>query len=818
VQIDEIELPTTTSSENSTNDIKKNIQYLPYILKIFQRINIESLKVKNNEFTITIDESIFYIDNKFINISAQPVVEEHSITLKLYSLYLKDYKLLFDGLLKTDFNTHDTLYSGNIFYKELELSLDAQTQEKSIDFTLRGEKEFQSLKFVKDFVQLHPTIEEWMYDNIKGDIHLDFLQGQLEKDSFMPILSSLDGLAYVKNADILFHKDVNTIKTPLITVSFKNDNLYFDLEKPMYKNISIDGSNVVIHSLSGDAEPSNIVIELKTKHHLDKDILNILKAYEVHLPIIQLDGSTQSTLAIQVFFKDNSLHTKGVFHAKNSNFSLDGFEFLAHNATVELNDEMVLIKESNVEVKEMFKAYLNLAINTNTKSAKGDALVKKFKIQTKELPLIHIDSIATDILLDYQEFTRITLPELFTEISVLKEGTQIHIDNLAFAHSYSEILKNLKIKKGTLDIVLHSKDNIDFNATLDELDFPIFEQSGEQLTHTSIVGNMSNDIISINSLDERIKVRIEDGKNFITLDGLNISNIAIKSTQNEQNDEKKEEKNTLHIQINGINSNIALNDKQKLLANNYVLIIEENKINLNLQHKEGNLYYLKDGTDKIEFYGNNLSSAFINQLVGIENFFQDGEFNLKVKGTASLLQGEVTTANAKIKQLAILNNLITFINTTPAIINPLLAIPSFVGMATNKGFNLTGYRIVEGSLNFRYDLERELFYIDNLNTVGNMADFKAVGLIDLEKKEINSDVVVIFLKDYSKILGYVPVLNYLFLGDDKNVSTRVQIYGSLDDPKIETNLTQDAADASLNFVKRIFNLPAKGLELLTPSN
>ena len=42
-----------------------------------------------------------------------------------------------------------------------------------------------------------------------------------------------------------------------------------------------------------------------------------------------------------------------------------------------------------------------------------------------------------------------------------------------------------------------------------------------------------------------------------------------------------------------------------------------------------------------------------------------------------------------IEDLAILNNLLLFIHTSPAFINPFLAIPSVVGMATNSGFNLT---------------------------------------------------------------------------------------------------------------------------------
>jgi hypothetical protein len=809
VQIDEITLPATSRTQNATNDIKKHIHYIPTLLTVFQKIDIESLKIKNNEFTITIDESIFYIDNKFINIAAKPVLEDKTVTLNLYSLFLKDYDLLFDGLLKANLTTNDMLFSGNILYKEMEMNLNAQTNEEVIDFVIKSDKTFENLHFIKDFVRLHPSIEEWMYDNVTGTMSLEFLQGQLNKETYMPILSSLDGKAFIKDAHITFHQAVEPVKTPLLSVTFKNDNLYFDLEKPMYKEIDIQGSQVVIHALSGEEEPSNIVIELQTQHRLSQDILDILKAYEIALPIIQLDGSTQSKLAIQIFFKEYSLHTKGLFTAQNASFSLNGFDFFAHNATVELDDSHVIISDSNVRVDEMLEANLNLTIDTQTHTAQGKAQIKNLDIQSQTSNLIHIDAIDSDVHIDYTRFTKITFPQLFTQISVLKDFTNIDIGNLSFVHQYSPVLQELNIQEGTLNLNLHDKQNIDFRATLRNLDFPIQYQDGSKLNNLSIYGQVNNDKLLINSLDEKIKIRVENKKNFLTLQDFDIIN--------KTEILNKEDTSNTQIEITGINSNIILNEKQKLLADNYTLLLKKEGLSLNIQHKGGNLNFTKDSKDKINFKSQQMTDEFMNNLLGIQGFLKEGIFDLTAQGTPQLLKGNVVITNSKIKDLALLNNLITFINTTPAIINPLLAIPTLFGMANNKGFNLAGYRIVEGSLDFTYNIKDDFFYIEQLQTVGNMADFKATGVIDLSKRTIDSDVIIIFLKDYSKIIDYVPVVNYLFLGDEKNISTAVKIHGSLDNPEIQTNLTQDAAGASMNFIKRIFNLPAKGIELLSPS-
>lgn len=808
VQIEEIELPTTSKSENSLNDVKKNIQYVPLLLNIFQKINIESLKIKNNQFTITIDDEIFYIDNKFINLSAKPVINGNDVVLNLYSLFMKDYNILLDGLLKANLETDDMLFSGRVIYKDLDIELNAQTNEEVIDFVLKSNNEFKDIRFVKDFVDLHETIEEWMYQNVTGDIKLEYMQGQLNRTTFMPIISSLDGVATVKDAEITFNKAVQKVKTKAITVSFKNDNLYFDLENPMYNNISINGSNVVINALSTEEAKSNIIITLKTQSRLNKDILNILKAYEIELPIIQLNGATNSQLAIQIYFSNNELLTKGVFETKNSRFSLNGFEFTANNAVVELDNTHVYIKNSDVTVDNLVNANLNLDIDTNTSLAKGNADINSLNIKGNGTDIVKINKFSTDVFVDYTNATKITLPQLFTEISVLNDFTNIDISNLAFIHDKSALLQELKVYDGILNLHLLDKNNIDFTATLKQFDFPILNKDGTKLSNLSLYGNIKKEKVFLSSLDEKIQVEIDDKKNHLFLKDFDIV---------KENEILAKDDSNVNLEILGINSTIVLNEKQKLLGDNFVLNLHKNTLNLELSYKDGTFMYKKDTHNNVNINTSNMPDAFINHLMGDESFFNEGSFSLTASGNNEVLTGRVDATNTKMKNLTLINNLITFVNTTPAIINPLLAIPTLFGMANNKGFNLTGYKIVEGHLDFAYDLNQELFYMENLHTVGNMTDFKVYGLIDLNKKEIDANVILIFLKDYSKIIDYVPVLNYLFLGDEKSISTQLKIVGNLDDPKIETNLTQDAAGAPVNFIKRIFNLPSKGIEMLSPT-
>jgi len=47
----------------------------------------------------------------------------------------------------------------------------------------------------------------------------------------------------------------------------------------------------------------------------------------------------------------------------------------------------------------------------------------------------------------------------------------------------------------------------------------------------------------------------------------------------------------------------------------------------------------------------------------------------------------------------------------------------------------------------------------------------------------------------------------LILGDDKRISTNVDVSGSLDDPSVETHLILDTLKSPVNIIKRTLELP-----------
>ncbi|WP_419769783.1 MAG: AsmA-like C-terminal domain-containing protein [Candidatus Marinarcus sp.] len=806
VEIKEITVPIKSKVKNTQNDIQNNIKHIPTLLKFFQKIDIEKLKISGNEFTISVDQETVFIDNKLINLLAKPTVDGNIITLELYSLFLKENNLLFNGLLKVDLKHNLYDFQGKSFYKEVEANLSVKTLNNALEFEIKSDQTYSNLNFLKDFVTLDQDANEWLYDNITGEIKLNYLKGKLDSNTYLPIVDTLQGSAQVTNAQVHFKKGLDVVKAQEIALSYSHDTLSFNIIAPTYKDIDINGSSVVIHHLSS-AKEGNIEINIETKHRLSQAILEILNAYKIKLPLEQIDGSSDSKLSIKLFFYDvDTLRVNGVFLFENSNFKINNFKFLVKNAHVELHDSQVLIKDSAVALDNMLDGTINLEINTKKFTASGEALIHKLEIKKDRDNILKIDNVKTKINANFKEKTTIDLKELFTQIAIEEHGVKFNILNLEKVSFYSELLKKINVTSGDGSILIKNEKDITLYANINKLDFPILNKSGEKITSLSIEGSIQPNKIHISTLDRKVAVTILKNKTTINLTDVDIIN------------EKKEEKSNdnLTLTIKGNNSNIYFNATQKLLADKYTLLIDKKELNLSLHHNLTTLRYIKDKKANIHLNSFKMSDAFVNAMLHRPELFKGGEMSLNAEGNNNYIKGNVEFVDARVKNLAVLNNLIIFINTSPALINPLFAIPAVVGMATNSGFNLNGYRINNGNLDFNYNIKDDLFTINQLKTTGNMADFEAKGLIDLNKNSIQSDVIVIFMKDYTKIVGYIPVINYLFLGEDKRIATAVKISGNLNDPEITTNLAKETANVPLDFVKRIFKLPAKGLELISP--
>jgi hypothetical protein len=896
-----------SKEKSSIKELQQLLSNLNYVLMFFQKIQVEEFKLNDNLITIDLDENHLYVDNKFVNISSDLKIENNVINLDLYSLYLKDTNLTFFGNVKIDLNKTTAAFLGKYNYKDLDGDFRAKASKKIFDFYINTNNEFNSLVFLKDFFRLDKITEKWMYDNVKGKIKLNYLSGKIDLKEQKPIIDSIKGEAVIRDAKIRFHEGIKTVNTPKLTIGYENDTLSFNLEKPIYGNSKIYGSKVYISNLT-DLKKGTVYVDLKSDSKLNDDVLEILNAYKIKLPLKQIEGNLDSSLLLKIpYSASKEIEVKGEFKATNAFFNLGTFEFLATSANVVLKDNNVIIEQSHIKHKDMADVNLKLNIDTKSKIAVGEIKINSFEIKKDKNKIVSIKDFNTGINIDFNNDTTVFLDALKTNLTIKKDLLNIDIPELSLIFPYSDILKNINIKNGNLKIDVLNENNINFSANIRDLDFP-FERSGEKIKNLNVLGTIKNSevyiktnnddisvvlkekeapLLKLNNIDlilsnKSTKGKLElpdidiklknsflkidekhiyetswanlhikdskisfegeslnpelpilkDGKKVLKLEirgtlENNLLNITTKDKKLKliydiskekiemnlegydivyNTDDSQTQVNEISYYIDGKNSNIVINQKHIAKSTNYSFIFEKNNIEIRLNNNSTTFYYGKDEQNDIIMNGSNMDDEFLNALLG-KNLIRDGNVSFFASGKNDLIKGVANFKNTKIVDLAILNNLIILINTSPALINPFLAIPSVVGMATTGGFNLNGYRIIEGKVEFSYDFKNKFLDLSKINTKGNGIDFDGFLSMNFATSNVDGKLKLIFFKDYSKIVNYIPVINYVLLGDKKRVDTEVTIYGTLEEPKYKTSLVEEGVSAPINVLKRIFTSP-----------
>jgi len=505
-------------------------------------------------------------------------------------------------------------------------------------------------------------------------------------------------------------------------------------------------------------------------------------------------------------FKNNYITSLAKVVNKNKNIQLD----IVHNDDL-INKKSngttdLIYTENNVTIiskNVLFNVdYTSELVKFELSSNDATVMYKDDNITLKNISLYHDEEkavINTDI--EYLPFNlKSYINTTITQKQKKAKGT-FYIDQFFY-----DDMVNVAGEEFSFDV--------DFNNTI-KLDIPKFSFKYLEQLDTSY----SIDILEPNKLarfiapikstsNQNSKILItSDDKSNISVDIKNF-NIDLNTSYFNQEKDKKIKKFELpklpDMKIIQSDSTISY-DGYKLDFHTLNTNISNNNIEMNILKSPTNIN-IKLEDNGLFLTGKFLTGSFVNRLIN-QDIFEGGYLNLNVYGDdINQLSGDTKFYKTKIKNVQVVNNLITFINTTPAIVNPLLALPTLFRMA-ESGFDVNGYFIDYGDGSFRYALPYKQLRVYDLFTDGKMANFKVNSHVDFLNDKLKSNVDITFLKDYTSVVRKIPLLGYILMGKDGGLHTSVDLNGTLKEQDIQTNTIKDAASGILGVFERIITLP-----------
>lgn len=779
---------------NAQNQLQY-IKNIHSILQFFQSIKIHSIKYEDYMANLFYDGNHFIINLPDLYAKLSTKDERSLVLVNIEQLYLKKYGILYIGKGSYDTKKRFVDLSGKVslldkksYENYISLNMHLTSDFKSLN--LQGDSApFKSIKYLREILpKIHnPHIDAWIFDNYTFEnakisdfsIKIPLQSKEILKESLKSLLVNLEA----QNAKVFFHKNLSPINSKDLKLIFKNNSLEFYPKNISYKKHNLNGSFISIQDIT-DKKTSKLNISIKTNTKLDDDILELLKNYNITLPISIPNTKIDSTLFLGIHLSDLAMDYHGIFYGKKAEVFLNKTPLNSDEIEVKLDNNIIDISTKNTTYKDMLLADSNFIIDTNIKQIAGDLNIHSLMLSQDSKELFFMENHTLPFSVDFSDSKNIKfdLPTLNITSNFQENNYNFKLTNLAKFRPFSKTLSDYSIHQGNITIT--SKDFANFYADiyLNSSQKILLEKDNTPIKDIALKLESSPNMLKLFTKDKRISYLQEKEKSELELQNINI---AINPNEN-QNSSKKA------LFIKGKNSNFLFKDKV-ILADSYKISLNNDEISLQLRHKNGlgNIY--KKGKfiniDAKEFGDEFLNTIFKKEVLKAGRFFINASTDKN-----GVLLGQIRLQNTSLNQIHLLQNMMAFIDTIPSLLS--FKVP---------GFNNQGYYVQNGIIDFGFD--EKIFAIQKLDFQGSSIDIKGDGIFLLNDNKIDFRAQLITAKALSGIINKIPVVNFILLGRDGTISTGFKIEGSLENPKITTQTTQDFLLAPFNILKRTITSP-----------
>jgi hypothetical protein len=619
----------------------------------------------------------------------------------------------------------------------------------------------------------------------------------------------------ILDATLRFDKQLKDIKTKKVFIIYENNTFDLTFEKPYYGDVDISRSKV-----SYSLDTNILKLYLKTHSLINDTLKNALLRYDVKIPLKQYNGKNDIAANIFIPFSKGKLFIE-------SDVKIENTLLETYGQKLEISQLLLNYKNKIVQGTFYLKNYNYDDINITDSLIKYNASFKNgllADINSSKLKVSKNGQIVffNDVLLNLEN--NIVNTNLTVEDSQKNYNVQLtNNTNLKEKKSSGNIVLNTVKYKKLIDL---KNKNIPYNFSYENgLMFyvPMFELTYlkpiDTNTHKLII-KKPNKILDAFTFIKQKKQTINGSIEIVSEDlndttiNINNFNFDINSTYFDSAEDNTTQNLVLplfpKITLSYKDSTIGY-DQYNLKFDTLTLNTNRNKLNL-LIKKDNSVINVTTENNSIIFNANNISAKYFNYFLNKE-IFEEGTLDLNVYGDdINLLSGDLNFHKTTIRNVRIVNSLTTFVNTTPAIINPLLALPTLFRMA-ETGFDTNGYYMKNGNGSFIYSLPTKQLDIFDLYTNGKMSNFIVNSHLDLKTKKVIANVDISFLKDFTKAIRHIPLVGYIFLGDDGEFHTSVDISGTIDNPILETHTVKEGTKGVTGIIKRILTLPLQPFKI-----
>lgn len=463
----------------------------------------------------------------------------------------------------------------------------------------------------------------------------------------------------------------------------------------------------------------------------------------------------------------------------------NNLDYILNKTYIEIEKNILKAQNSNIKIKNLLDADFSAKYDFNNNNATLN--VKKIDLEYEDFGNIFSSKENIELKIKSEDtITIVDAKDLDINFTKNEKSWKLRFASLESLSKNSKLLKDYNITNGNFTISKYITDkNIKYNANID-FPYKIIAQNNLPTGEYTIEGEIDKNNLLLN-INNSIDVKIDENIK-INADNIAINIDEILNYFNDRNSTSNSK--NINVTLNATNSHIYISKDRHIISDNINLQYFNKTITAQLMHNGGSAdFELKN--KMFYLYGENFNDEFMENLFALSKF-KDGTLSFSMAGSINEYKGLMQINDTTILDYKILNNILAFVNTVPALVT--FSLPKY---------SEHGLEVKNAYLNF--NAKDDIFNLKDIYLDSGEIDIKGRGKASFKYNKI--DLMLNLKSNLGSNASKIPVVGYILLGED-TVSTSMRISGKLNDPEVKSLIAKDIAVVPLNIIKRTLLLPA----------
>ena len=787
----EVTLPRS-KAKPSFGRVDKTFDDIKYLLDFFDMIMLDRINFKNNHVTFLYADDVLYITSDIYEIAGNIKHEGEKLIADVSLLYIKKEEVTLSGSLAYDLKKSILLTEGDFEGFGIKGHFRVQKRKEKILYALNTEA-FNTIEPLMSRISLPPAISVWITDKVRAKRYkVSYLTGTMLLDGenilYDPML--LQGKVHFDDVTIRYKEGVRAVEAEAMDLVYKEGGLYFSLIHPHHLDRKLDGSGVKILHIAGGREPV-LLLDLYVQSPLDEEIQKILHAYKLHIPLYHNGKDDRVHIHLDIPLKrnpDGSKRKIGVLVDGNlsaGTLQIEKFPLKIERGTFSYQDGEV--KLSDVVVDERWlKGVVFGKVDVKQKSILLEVDANDLRLGD----ILQIRKKRVPVKISYANGLEITLPSLAISLSKEKRTWIVRSGDLSRIAPY--IRDNfLGISGGVLTLKSTDMRTFHYTGKVQSSTCFFYEKQHACYAVIPVSGYFTTTgAWKLNAFGDRLRLDLTKG--VVQLNGINIDLKVLLSRSLPKYTKKGRLKRKF----------IILGKKSQLRYGPYRLLLDSYDIEIRpdgtikaIGSLDGDIVKFTKQGRNIVIEALRIKDKMLRPLINFRGL-KGGRYSLRKEGDPEhKMKGRILIEGGVLSDFKAYNNTLAFINTVPAL-----------ATLNKPGFSGKGFKIKEGVI--EYTMTQKKITFDSVYLKGDSATIVGTGTVDLKSGKLDINLAIQTVRELGKIVGNIPLLGYILLGDDNSMTVGLKITGTLAKPKVATSVAKDILTLPIQIIQRTITAPA----------